>query len=42
MNGGLGYCLDDRAEGSAPYYYVGGTPGTTSLTVGRVSAGTCT
>jgi prepilin-type N-terminal cleavage/methylation domain len=41
LNGGLGYCLDDQAEGNAPYYYVGGKPGATSLTVGRVSAGTC-
>jgi type IV pilus assembly protein PilA len=42
MNTGAGYCLDDSAEGNHPFYYVGGDPGTTTLTKGAVTQGTCT
>ncbi len=42
LNTGAGYCLDDTTDNpSDPYYYVGGNPGTTTLTVGTVSKGSC-
>jgi type IV pilus assembly protein PilA len=40
LNSGGGYCIDD-ASGTSSFYYVGGTPGTTSLAVGTITAGTC-
>jgi type IV pilus assembly protein PilA len=41
LNNGQGYCLDDQLEGNNSYYYVGGTPGATSLTVGQITQGKC-
>jgi type IV pilus assembly protein PilA len=41
LNSGAGYCLDDTDEGTQSFYYVGGDPGTTTLTQGEVTAGAC-
>jgi type IV pilus assembly protein PilA len=42
LNSGAGYCLDDSADGTQSYYYVGGDPGASNtLTQGAVTAGSC-